>query len=543
MSIIDIPLGRRIYLVEIVALNSATNIEETLYFSNSAFITNPSDSPPNQLYEDRVSNALEFGRDMFSLGAIGGKATPGSGYIELNNLDRGLDKLYSDFIILGRPLTIKHGTEEDSFDQFTIVLQGISDQIEFTESFLTIQIKDNQELLENLISTNQYADTGTFATFNESLHGKPLPICYGECYNISPQYIGKVEFGGFVTDLTFQIHDGAIEEVTNVYSNGVLISPGDITTDLPNGQFTINIASISPFVITADVKGSTTGSYTNKIPDIIERILTQKAPNIVQVASKFTDLNTDSNFLGTPIASTAISGIYIKEGGTIGDSIDELCNSIGAFYGFDRLGKFDIGLFGEPDTGSSIGNVTDAEILKITRLPVALLSYQHDVGYKKNFTVLDEGSIAESVIDEEPDLHVFLKEEFRTASADIFEGGILKSDNVTVEPYASPTTHFSIIDRYPTSIVAEQINSLMISSTEATLEARRRWRLYNNYPGGLIQRDRFEVVLKTQPFQLQLNDVVQIISNRFNLDAGKFFKIVSFKESAFINEVTIEVWG
>jgi hypothetical protein len=68
-------------------------------------------------------------------------------------------------------------------------------------------------------------------------------------------------------------------------------------------------------------------------------------------------------------------------------------------------------------------------------------------------------------------------------------------------------------------------------------EAKRRQELYG------VERDLFIVKVKTQPFMLDINSTVQIKLNRYGLDNGKNMRVVSLKEDASKNEVTMEVWG
>lgn len=534
---------KRVYLVELEAWDAASNVLTTLYYSNYSFVTAPTDTPANTIFIARLLNALEFGRDMYTEGSIGGESFSGSGFIELDNSDGALNSLYADLLLVGRSVSVKYATAGSAFNDFTVILEGVTDSVEFSTETITINLKDNQKLLDVEISPNTYDTTGPNTTFNTSLHGKPLPLCYGECYNVSPRYVGKVESLGVVTDLTYQVHDGPIEDILAVYSNGNQISAGNIVKDLPNGKFTILNAATSGFTITADVKGCNNPTYVDRVPDIIERILTVRVPDVVIAPSKLATLATDSAFEASPIASASPAGIYLREGANLLEVIEELSASVGAYYGFDRLGRFDIGVFTEPDDQNVVAILTDSDIIDISRLPVALPRYEHSLNYKKNYNVFGDNDLAEIVKTEQPDRHTFLIEEYRTATADIYEAGILKADNVTVESFTDTATHWTISDRYPTAQKAEPIESLLINEAQALLEARRRWHLYNNVPGGLVQRDHFTVTLKTQPFQLQLNDTVQIFSRKHNLPGGKLFRIVSFTESAFQNEVTIDIWG
>ena len=68
-------------------------------------------------------------------------------------------------------------------------------------------------------------------------------------------------------------------------------------------------------------------------------------------------------------------------------------------------------------------------------------------------------------------------------------------------------------------------------------EAKRRQELYG------IKRDLFVLKVKIQPFGLDLNDTIMVKIDRYGLTDGKNMRIVSLKEDALKNEVTMEVWG
>jgi hypothetical protein len=89
---------------------------------------------------------------------------------------------------------------------------------------------------------------------------------------------------------------------------------------------------------------------------------------------------------------------------------------------------------------------------------------------------------------------------------------------------------------YPNSEILT-VDSRLVGSTPASTEATRLASLYGS------QRDIYRVRVKTQPFTLKLNDVVEITFPRYDLSGGKLFRVISLFEDAAVNEVELELWG
>jgi hypothetical protein len=81
------------------------------------------------------------------------------------------------------------------------------------------------------------------------------------------------------------------------------------------------------------------------------------------------------------------------------------------------------------------------------------------------------------------------------------------------------------------------VPALFSASSAASTEATRLLTLYGS------QRDFYTIRVKTQPYTLKLNDIVQIAFDRYNLTSGKKFRVITITEDAVSNEVELELWG
>jgi len=188
-------------------------------------------------------------------------------------------------------------------------------------------------------------------------------------------------------------------------------------------------------------------------------------------------------------------------------------NTVGGFYGFDRDGKFFVGRI---ELASGSGITADAEfdqtnIIELTRLASQVPNFRFKVQYKKNYTPLDESQFGASITQAQRDYLV------RRGLFQIVEDA-------------------SVQTAYPNSQELV-IPALFADSAAASTEATRLSQIYDE------QREVYRIVVKTQPYTLQLNDVVQITFDRYNLTTGKNFRVISITEDAATNEVELELWG
>ena len=466
--------------------------ELTLYYSDSGFVTGPTDSPANQFYDPRLIEPITFSRTMFSSGKVGGFSRPGYGNLILANGDGELDD-FAGYAWDSREVEVKVGEFGAGISNFFTIFKGESKTIEFDDETVEVVLRDNQEDFAIEFPPNVYTDSSLSA----NVLGSPIPLCFGEVRNIEPVLINS-------SSRIYQVNDGKIKEVVAVYEGGVeLTVTTDYTVDLTNGKITL--VSAPSGVITADIKGYMDGStYFEKAADIAREIVTTYGgladPGDLDTTS-LSDLNT---------ANGSTIGIYIKGSTTILDVLDEIANTVGAFYGFDRDGKFHMTRL-ELASGSADAEFDLTNIIEVQRQSSATPNHRVRVGYDKNYRVMSESDFGSSVTTAQRD---YLVREM-----------LFESDNTA-----------SIRTTYPNSEELV-IEALFSTSSAASTEATRLLTLYGS------QRDFYTIRVKTQPYTLKLNDVVQIAFDRYNLASGKKFRVITITEDAASNEVELELWG
>ena len=191
-------------LVEVEAYDSVSSSIKKFYLSTMNFITKPTDTPANQIYMNLLDGSPFFSRDLGS--ELYGKVVSGYGDIMVDNSDGALD----DWIYYGwdgRPITMRLGNSLWNYNDFVIILQGTVESITIeTDNQIKLGIRDRTILLDTKIQKK-------LLTAPSPSEDKEVPLCYGLVYNISPVLIDP-------PNLIYQVHDGAIEQIVNVYDDG-----------------------------------------------------------------------------------------------------------------------------------------------------------------------------------------------------------------------------------------------------------------------------------------------------------------------------------
>jgi hypothetical protein len=319
-----------------------------LRFSTHPYATLPGESPANVPFMARIQQAGEINRSMFDNGATGGASRIEVGQIVLSNADGFLDPLL-DYGLDGRACSILVGEYREELGErvsypggFTTVLAGTCTSGMASAKDFTLGLRTRQFDVQQPYPKNSYAGSNSLPNGLEGvaddLKGKPKPKLFGYGTNISPPCVNT-------SRLEYQVSDGAVDAITAVYDSGVALTPGtaytsqaDMETNAPaasgfrvwlaGGYF--RVGSTPAGVITCDAYEGSNPS-TRKAAAIINRIT-------LDVAGFYAMTFADNIALGT--AATAELELWISESTTVAEVLDKVCNSVGAWWGFDRTGQF-----------------------------------------------------------------------------------------------------------------------------------------------------------------------------------------------------------
>lgn len=475
---------QRCVLIEADAYTGAA--EETFYFSNRAYVSEPSDTPANQPYDDILvpKFALTFSSKLSEL--FTGRSIPDWGDLVLTN-ENGDRDAWLGYGWDGRSLRIYLGDPAWPKSDFRLILAGVTADIASPQrDRLSLKIADKSWMLNVPVQTTLMGG----ATANAD---QPQPLCYGQCFNIE----GALETAA---TYTYRFHGGEIEDVTDARDSGVSVA---YTKDLANGRASLNAAPSGR--ITWDVKGAKPGgTYLTKCADIVQDLVTNHSDLTAA------DIDT-SNFTAFNTTCPQTLGLYVRDRQNLIDVIDRVVTSVGGFWTFSRAGLLQLGRLEAP-TGTAVIELTAddirAKMLSIARreLPIATLR----LGYQKNYTVQSDGlagavTAANRALYGAPHL-----------VAKAVDAGLFTTNKLAREP--------------------DVIETLIALAADAATEATRLQALY-----GAV-RTTYEAAGYVAPYTLSLGNEAGLTHPRFGFSAGADAVVVGLNEEITRNRATLELW-
>lgn len=518
------------FLLEITGYDSDLAAERVLRYSSVGYQTQPGDTPANTFYEPRLEIPFNLQQSVLDDGYSGGGGSGGFGESVLRN-DDDLISFISDLGLDGRSAKLLVGDTESPYSTFTTLFSGTMTGVEFTWDTVVIKLKDKSTLLDVDIQTTKYLGNNSLPSGVEGtaddLKDQQKPLCYGECLNITPSWVNT-------SKMIFQVHDGAIEDVVNVYGNGVALIKGadypvlaDFYSNSPaGGTFytckAYGLFRLGPYfdgAITADVKGDKTGgTYVYKAADIVKRV--------VNTRTVVTSAEVDAISLSA--ANTAVPytvGFYVEAGSTdsVFDSLSSFLEGLGVFWFWKRDGKMYFGNFSLPLT-SPLTTMTEDDLIDMDRLPPHDLeggnpAYSAEVEYARNYTVQTKSDLAGYAV----------------------QIGRL---TFTADEYRKSTSTDASVQTKHKLASALSCKTPIVLKADADTHSAARLAVYKTH----LARYSFKTHLDSPCLQglstpPLVGDVVEIQLNRFGLSGGKNFLIVSTVEDYQDRTIEYEVLG
>lgn len=507
------PYAERTYLAEITVYDKISSSVRVLYFvgGSRGFVTGPGDSPSNQFYEPRLEIPLIFSQSLYSEGKFGGSSIPGYGSLTLVNDDGGLDD-FRNYAVDGRRLIIKLGSPRFSYSDFGTVFDGTMASIEFDNNRLIVRVRDLQHKLSIPMQQTLYGGTGGWDGTTD-IQGKPKPHCFGRVRNLEPVLVDP-------SNLRYQIHYTSMNSIDSVRDKGAaLTNYGDYASltlldaaSIPAGYYATCLAQgcfklgSSPVgVVTADAVGDSSSPNYSDASSLLQKLAS---------LAGITTLDTSSLASLKSLCPSTV-GIYKTEETEFLDAMDEIANSVGAWYSFTRNGEFTVGRI-DPPSGTSTATFTAVEILDFSRNPTVIPNWRIKVGYRPNLRTLSQSELA----------------------AQFLPGGVNASQNGSLtEEYRFVSSEDSSVKTAHLLAVDQEVYTRLDDKTDAQAEATRLLNMFKVY------RDVYTVKVKTQPLSRRLGEIVTISYSRYGLSSGKQFVIVGLVEDYVSSTVEMELWG
>jgi len=520
-----------VYLIEIDGYGLSL---QTFRFATEAYITSPSDSPANTVYEPRIVDPGTFNINLFSAGETSGSAMTangasaslgsgsgdiGYGDVIIANADGALDSWF-DLGFDGRRVEIKSlASAKSAFSSAVTVFKGRVERIDTADAWQTLRVRmfDRRLDLDLPLQTTRYGGTVTgsadSADGTVDLKDQVKPLAFGRVYNIKALPVNP--FDGI-----YQVSDGAVASI-QAYDGGVpldlasnygsiaalraaTVIPGQFATALSLGLFRIAATS---FQCTADVvEGST-------------RSAGQVAKRMMQKFGLVSGVDFDDSSI------TALDGLNSAEVGVWLDSeinalaaIQQVLGSIGAWIAPNSLGMLVVGRFSAPGTPSD--TLTLDDMLEKNRMKFEVTqdagrgipAYRVIINYKRNYFVM-QGSEVHGCVDD--DTRAYLLTEWRQA----------KCEDVSIN------TKFKLA-------VELTMDTYLTQLSDALSEGARLLSLYG------ARRDRVNVMLwMDRATSINLGDTVSIRVPRFGYDSGRPMRVIGRTDSRVDNTVLVDLYG
>lgn len=103
---------------------------------------------------------------------------------------------------------------------------------------------------------------------------------------------------------------------------------------------------------------------------------------------------TSSTFDLLHTAVPAPIGLYLADATNALSAMDEIANSIGAWYGFDRDGRFDCGILTAPEDQDTVLTLTRAQVLELQLLEPVAPRWRTTIGYARNWRVMSSDELS-----------------------------------------------------------------------------------------------------------------------------------------------------
>lgn len=525
----------QIYLIHVKAWNGSAEV--TLNFSDRAYITGSSNLPPsgvaNTYYEPRIIQPAIIQQECWSGGKIGGASRVSFGTIELANTDGGLDYL-TGYALDGRSITVIIGeVRQGGTPTWTTIMSGKMAPPVIGVKSVILYLRDRMLDLEKPVCTSVYAGSNSLPNglegTNDDIGGTRKPRVFGAVSNITPVCVNT-------SKLIYQVNDGAIVDVPNAYNKGAALTKGtnytdqtDMETNAPNpGEYRV-LPSMGMFrldnipdVLTCDViQGSTAA----------DRTAAQLTYDIGIIAGLSSGDMSSSDITALDTANSSEIGVYYRDETTCLQAIDQIQNSVGAWWGFDSLGVLRMKQWTAP-SGTPVMTLTVSEIEELERITDenSIPMWRLNFNYLKNYTVQNQ-DIAGSVT---ADRRAIISAEWA-----------VNQRNDTAVKTANLSAVESVKDSYITAVVyntplGRDIIGRSQARTSAGNEGLRWFNLFK------VQRQRYDVTVLADPTTISgvsIGDVVRLQINRFSMSSGVDFRVLGVKKDMNARKLFLSLWG
>lgn len=466
---------------QIIVLLEAQSSAGPRYASNAGYVASATDPvAPHRAYPDWLIEVPEVRQSLPS--GLFGRSDIGWSDATISNpsgvRDGWLDEAWD-----GRAVRLLVGAAEWSLDQFVPVFAGVATALQATaEGALRLAMSDPREQLNKPVQSALLA-SGPSA-------GQAVPLCWGTVFNVEPVLIDAAAH-------TYRVHESAVVAVDQVYVGGLPVSYTD------NADGTLTLGVFPDGRVTADVRGGLDAG----VPPVP---LATAAQLIQHIAARVGVTSVDAAaFVTLAVQAPQALGLYVSERANAIDVLDQIAASVGAWWGFDGLGRLTaaVSRVGVPALALTADDVGE---FGVSLESVDTPSWRRRAGYRRNYSVQTDGLFA--AVPE--DVRQRLGREWDIAEA------------------ASPSTQAL----HPLALDPEIEDTLLSDGAQARAESARRLSMFG------LPAKRLRVTAFSRAWTLRPGDTVRLTHPRFGLAGGRDLLVLAVQRRVSSRETVLTLW-
>jgi hypothetical protein len=276
----------------------------------------------NIFYQGKIKSApqISIEKDRLFFGLLrysGGSCT-------LDNTDGYFDGFINQ-ALFGQTCRFKFGGNALAYADYRTMYEGYIESVTANQSDFSVTIGDKKKQIDRTLPI-RFFDTTTYPAISDGNADKPIPLAYGQVYNMPIVCTDEKGAGG--GSFHFKIvdvadHIAGIKSIDAVYVDGTARVPA--TTDLVNATFTFTVASgfyTAGKKVTCDFKGfQSGGNLIDNSLDILKDIFSTYL-SIPYSASNY-DL---TNWAESTLSAKDI-GFAITDNTDVSEIIEKICTS------------------------------------------------------------------------------------------------------------------------------------------------------------------------------------------------------------------------
>lgn len=329
------------------------------------------------------------------------------------------------------PLKQRNGVELTADGDFSLLWQGLADDLKVEGQLCTIVLADAGEKLRVPVLEQEYDGAGDLGGIAERKGGK-IGRGWGRCPSVKGRLIDAAYWiydFGITPDGAATIHavrDGgyglAVQTAAASLAalRALVIDAGKVATCVVSSRVLVRWWTKPKFLPSADI----TFGATTKPAEIAASLLAARAPAVTFAAGQVAAYNA---------VQSASCGRYVDPdadtGMTVEGLLDWLFGGLGSWWQLGAAGTLEIGRYGE---GGTAYTVDEARVIAVDRQGVIMPVSRRSLGYQPNAAIHNDGDIAASITAGDVDgLGVLAAQDNVTWSTQVTGAG-KPADNATV---------------------------------------------------------------------------------------------------------------